>query len=159
MKIVPITLRAANAFIVEHHRHNGPTRGWKFGVGLEKDGALVGVGIAGRPVARALDDGRTIEITRTCTTGERNANSMIYGALWRAAQALGYERAVTYTQVGESGASLKAAGWVCDADLPARASWAASSVRLREIRDPVGNGGVDRRRWIRSTPAVTTSTV
>ena len=55
MKIVPITLKAACAFIAQHHRHNKPPAGWKFGVGLECDGVLVGVATAGRPVARALD--------------------------------------------------------------------------------------------------------
>ncbi len=65
---------------------------------------------AGRPVARAFDDGLTLEVNRTCTDGTRNANSMLYGAVWRAARAMGYARCITYTQHDESGASLKAAG-------------------------------------------------
>jgi len=147
-EIVPVTLRQANAFVAEHHRHSKPVRGWKFGVGLvDASGALRGVALAGRPVARALDDGRTLEVNRTCTDGARNANSMLYGAVWRAAKALGYLRCYTYTQHDECGASLRAAGWLRDADLNARSSWADSSVALREIRDPVGAGGVSRVRW------------
>ena len=145
--VTPITLRAACEFVAAHHRHNKPPRGHKFSIGVRKAGSLVGVAVAGRPSARALDDGLTLEVTRTCTDGSRNANSMLYGAIWRAAKAMGYRKAVTYTQHDECGASLRAAGWVRVANLPARASWAESSVKLKAMRDAVGNGGVDRWRW------------
>lgn len=147
MQIVPVTLREASAFISLHHRHNKPPRGWKFGLGLRAGIDLVGVATAGRPVARHFDDGLTLEVNRTCTDGTRNANSMLYGAVWRAAKAMGYLRCITYTQAGESGASLRAAGWVKLKDIPARMSWAESSVKLKAIRDTVGNGGVDRSLW------------
>jgi len=152
MKVVPITLREACAFIAQHHRHNKPPRGWKFGVGLHAGDSLVGVATAGRPVARHYDDGLTLEVNRTCTDGTRNANSMLYGAVWRAAKAMGYHRAITYTQSDETGASLRAAGWVKVKALEARKGWADSSVMLKAKRDPVGNGGVCRVLWeIRST--------
>lgn len=147
MRIVPVTLRQSCAFVEQHHRHNKPPRGHKFSVGLEQEGRLVGVAIAGRPVARALDDGLTLEVNRTCTLGEPNANSMLYGACWRAAKAMGYKRMITYTQADESGVSLRAAGFRAVAKLPARGSWAESSVKLKDIRDAAGNGGVDRIRW------------
>lgn len=148
LEIIPITLKQAAAFIAEHHRHHGPPRGWKFGVAVaDRNGTIRGVATAGRPVARVLDDGRSIEVNRTCTDGFPNGNSMLYGAIWRAAKSLGYLRAYTYTQHGESGASLRAAGWVPEETLPARGSWAESSVRLREIRCAVGSGGVGRIRW------------
>lgn len=146
MNIVPITLRQASAFILLHHRHNKPPRGWKFGVGLMSV-ELVGVATAGRPVARALDDGLTLEVNRTCTDGTANANSMLYGAVWRAGKAMGYRRCITYLQHDEPGTSLKAAGWVKVKDLPARGSWAESSVALRGLRDEKGNGGVARQLW------------
>jgi len=147
MEIRPITLRQACAFVAAHHRHNSPPRGHKFSVGLFDGDVLVGVGIAGRPVARAFDDGITLEINRTCTDGTRNANSMIYAALRAAAFAMGYRRLVTYTQADESGASLRGAGFVRVKALPARGSWAESSVKLRGIRDEVGNGGIERVLW------------
>jgi hypothetical protein len=106
LRIVPVTFRQACAFIAEHHRHHRPPRGMKFAVGVARDGRLVGVATIGRPVARVLDDQRTVEVTRTCTLGDPGANSMLYGAAWRAARALGYHRMITYTQHGESGASL-----------------------------------------------------
>lgn len=147
LQIVPITLRVANDFVALHHRHNKRTAGHKFSVGLQCDGCLVGVAIAGRPVARALDDGLTLEVNRTCTDGTRNANSMLYGAVWRAARAMGYLRCVTYTQHRESGASLRAAGWILAKDLPPRASWKEASKKLAHLRDDVGTGGVARQRW------------
>jgi len=147
LNIVPITLREASAFITLHHRHNKPPRGWKFGLGIEVDGRLVGVATAGRPVARHFDDGRTLEVNRTCTDGTRNANSKLYGAVWRAAKAMGYTRCITYTQATETGASLRAAGWRMIKELAARKSWAESSGKLKALRDPVGNGGVTRQLW------------
>ncbi|HDK6287946.1 hypothetical protein D9K78_02190 [Klebsiella pneumoniae] len=148
MVISPITLKAAQEFISQHHRHNKPPRGHKFSIGLKNAaGELIGVATAGRPVARHFDDGLTIEVNRTCTTGERNANSALYGAIWRAARAMGYQRCITYTQADESGASLRAAGFVRVKELPARPGWAASSLALKDKRDPVGNGGVPRVLW------------
>ncbi len=67
--------------------------------------------IAGRPLARQLDDGATLEVTLTDTDGAGNANSWLYGAAWRAAQAIGYRRLITCTQEGESDTSLRGAGW------------------------------------------------
>lgn len=147
MRIIPITLAAAKEFVKKHHRHNKPPTGWKFGVGLEKDGVMIGVATAGRPIARHYDDGLTIEINRTCTNGERNANSKLYGAVWRAAKAMGYKKAITYTRADESGASLRGAGWKQVKTLPARKSWAGSSVKMKDKKDPIGNGGVERILW------------
>ncbi|EEV6494957.1 XF1762 family protein [Escherichia coli] len=122
MQISPVTLRVAKAFISRHHRHNKP------------------------PVGH-IDDGLTLEVNRTCTTGERNANSKLYGAVWRAAKAMGYRRCITYTRADESGASLRAVGFVRVKELPSRKSWAESSVAMKSKRDPVGNGGVPRVLW------------
>ena len=52
---------------------------------------------------------------------------MLYAALTRAAWALGYTRVITYTMPGESGASLRAAGWRVIAERPARPGWHAQS--------------------------------
>lgn len=60
---------------------------------------------------------------------------------------MGYRRGLTYTQGDEEGASLTAAGWVKIRVLQARGSWAEASVALRAMRDPIGNGGVERALW------------
>ena len=143
MTIVPVTLRQANAFVKELHRHNAPVRGHRFSIGLQKNEELVGVAIVGRPVSRILDDGFTAEVTRTCTDGTANANSMLYGAAWRAAKAMGYRRLITYTQKGESGASLRASGFIEAARLAARNGWSAPS----RPRDNSSYESAQRVRW------------
>lgn len=147
MEVRPVTFRQACAFVESLHRHNKPPRGHKFSIGLFSGEQMVGVAMAGRPVARAFDDGLTLEVNRTCTDGTKNANSMLYGAVRRAARAMGYTKVITYTQADESGASLRAAGFQRVKELAARKSWAESSVKLKAIRDAIGNGGVARVLW------------
>jgi hypothetical protein len=145
LKIQPVSLKTAQEYVRDYHRHNKPPIGHKFSIGLYDNDRLVGVATAGRPVARMLDDGLTLEVTRTCTDGTRNANSMLYGAIVRAATALGYARCVTYTQHDESGASLRGAGWTPVQELAPRAGWTAPS----RPREDIGSGGVARIRWER----------
>ena len=115
MEICPVTLKDAQAFVKEHHRHNDPPQGHKFSIGLTDGGCLVGVAVVGRPIARGNDDGYTAEITRCCVLdNQRNANSRLYAAALRAARAMGYRRVITYTLPEESGASLKAVGFRVD---------------------------------------------
>jgi hypothetical protein len=123
MKLVPVTLDEAKQFVRHNHRHNKAPVSWKFGVGLAVDEQLVGVAMAGRPVGRGLDKPGNVEITRVCVKETRNANSRLYGAILRAAAALGYSMAYTYTLQSESGASLKATGWEIDEALEARPTW------------------------------------
>ena len=109
----PVTLKEATRFVERHHRHSRPPRGGLFAVACSREGddEPCGVAIVGRPVARLLADGWTAEVTRCCTDGTRNACSMLYGACWRVARALGYRKLITYTREAESGASLRAAAF------------------------------------------------
>lgn len=125
LELVPITLREANAFVEAHHRHHGASRGCIVCVAVA-EGAIRGVAIVGRPVARNLDDQWTAEVTRLCTDGTRNACSMLYAASWRAVRALGYRRLVTYTLESEGGASLRAAGFKVVGQVTGR-SWSCAS--------------------------------
>lgn len=84
--------------------------GHKFSLAAYKHGILVGVAIVGRPVAKALDNGATLEVLRVATDGTRNACSALYAECRRRAIALGIVRLVTYTQAHESGSSLRALG-------------------------------------------------
>jgi len=149
LRVRPITFRAACAFVAEHHRHNKPPRGHKFSIAIHINDLLCGVAMAGRPVSRVLDDGLCLEVNRTCTRGTNNANSMLYGAVWRAAKAMGYTRCITYTQADECGASLRAAGWRRVREIPPRPGWAEETQdqRLKAMRDPIGAGGVTRVLW------------
>lgn len=116
LRLIPSTVKAACREVARLHRHHKPPAGGLFAVAVActKRAEIVGVAIAGRPVARGLDDGVTVEVTRVATDGSRNACSMLYGAIRRAAVALGYARAVTYTLESEAGSSLKASGWKLD---------------------------------------------
>ena len=105
--------REANEFVREYHRTHQPVPGCKFCVAVSNGETIVGVAIVGRPVARHLDDGWTLEVNRTCTDGTKNVNSMLYGACQRAAFALGYKKLITYTLPEEGGASLRASNWKC----------------------------------------------
>ncbi len=112
MKIIPITLKQANDFVLRLHRHHGKAQGCKFCIGvIDHDGGLRGVAITGRPVSRYLDNGVTAEITRLCTDGYPNACSFLYAACYRIAKEMGYRKIITYILDTESGASLKGAGW------------------------------------------------
>ena len=134
LRIVPIELRDAREFVAAHHRHHEPPVGHKFSIGVAAGDVLVGVAIVGRPVSRVIQaQGATLEVIRTATDGTRNANSMLYGACRRATFAMGYDRLITYTQDGESGASLRAAGFRVLAARPARPGWSTPS-RPRENR-------------------------
>lgn len=151
--VIRLTLRPINrdpamAFVREVHRHNKrKLPGWHFGSGLYHQGQLVGVGIAGRCSSRVLDQrgsGHFIEVNRVATTGVDNGCSKLYGALLRAAKALGYCRAYTYTLTVESGASLRASGWIVDAILKERKGWDCAS-RMRDEEDWPESAKV---RWI-----------
>jgi hypothetical protein len=133
--LIPCNIGDAKAFVREHHRHHAAVVGGLFAVAVAVVGGGVrGVAIVGRPVSRALDDGWTAEVTRVATDGAKNACSMLYGAAWRAARALGYRKLVTYTLASESGTSLRAAGFRTIAKTKAE-SWSRSS-RPRVDRSP-----------------------
>ena len=112
LTIVPTNLTDARAWVDRVHRHHQAPIGGLFAVAVARGIEVVGVAIVGRPVSRHLDDGWTVEVTRVAVLeGHPNACSMLYGACWRAARAMGYLRAITYTLRSEKGTSVKAAGW------------------------------------------------
>ena len=141
MMACPITLAEANAFVEQNHRHHKKVVGHKFSIGAVKDDKIVGVVIVGRPVARGRDDGLTLEVTRLCTDGTRNACSFLYGAAARAAFALGYKRIGTYILASEQGKSLTSAGWRMIGEVKGR-SWSCQS-RPRVDKHPT----TDKTIW------------
>ena len=132
LRIVPTSLAEANQFVSSLHRHHKPMQGHKFSIACVEGEEIKGVAIVGRPVNRTLDDGWTLEVTRCCTDGTRNACSILYGRAARVAKELGYLRIGTYTRQDESGASLRAVGWQ-NIRKSAGGTW-VNNVRLREDR-------------------------
>lgn len=110
MKIVPCTVGEAKRRVAEWHRHLPSLQGGLFAAALDVEGEIRGVAVFGNPPRVWQGTGRGI-ISRVAVDGARNGCSMLYGALCRAAQALGYLEAWTYTLPDEPGTSLRAAGF------------------------------------------------
>lgn len=144
MKLVPSTLREANAFVAKYHRHSRPTQGAKFCLAAEVDGQIVGVCIVGRTLARRLHSRTTAEVTRLCVSpgAPKGACSFLYQAAKRVWQRMGGQRLVTYTLAEESGESLFGAGWVKTAHVKA-GEWNVPS-RPRGSQPIYGH---DKIRW------------
>ena len=113
LELTPIKQAEAQFFINTHHRHHKAPVGSIFQIACSKDDAVVGVIMVGRPVSRNLDNGWTLEVTRCCTDGTKNACSILYSAAWRVTKSLGYKKLITYILKSETGSSLKAVGWKC----------------------------------------------
>lgn len=116
LHIVPISLKTANTFVEELHRHHSKAQGHKFSIGVMDGDKLCGVCIVGRPVSRYLDGGNTLEVTRLCTDGTYNACSILYARAAKIAKDMGYSKIITYILQSEHGTSLKASGWMCEGE-------------------------------------------
>ena len=146
MIIRPITLRLANAFVREHHRHCKVAQGCKFNLAaIGDDGEILGVVIVGRPIARHNDDGITGEITRLCAKSgaPKGTCSMLYARARRVWQLMGGEKMLTTTLASESGASLRGAGYKIVGIRKAHAGWS----RLSRKREPLITDGMDKITW------------
>ncbi len=141
IELRPCPVRRAEKVVAQLHRHLPRIVGGLFAVTAWVDGELVGVGVASEPKAPRSRDGFTVEITRIATDGHPNACSRLYGALCRAAAAIGHRRAITFTQLFEPGISLRAAGF-SERGVTRQQTWnrprAPRSKKLSQVR-----------RWVR----------
>lgn len=135
MKVIPVTYKQASEFVNLYHRHHSASQGCKFCIGLVGEGEnnLIGVAICGRPVARKLDDGFTLEINRVCTLGAKNSCSMLYGACCRIAKAMGYKKIITYILESENGASLRASNFLLENENCGGTEW-TSERKPKEVK-------------------------
>lgn len=163
LHIIPTTLRKANDFVQEHHRHNGRTArdGGKFAIACttgkcDEEGNVIieAVAIVGNPLSATYMDGMTAEVLRVCARegAPANINSLLYGACRRIWFGMGGRRLLTYTLTSESGASLRGAGWTCSAEIKGHApdTWGKKDhlksrkyqevIALRKFRWEVING-------------------
>lgn len=132
MIAIPMELKDAQNYINTYHRHHQAAHRDKFRVAAMVDGKIVGVVQVGRPVSRVLDDGKTLEVLRLCTNGEKDVCSFLYGRAARIAREMGYAKIITYILESEPGTSLKASGWTMEADGAGGANWNVPS-RPREV--------------------------
>lgn len=112
LRLCPLTLGQANALIETHHRHHKRVQGHRFTIGAMKGQDVIAAAVTGRPTARMTEQYAIAEVTRLVTDGTKNACSLLYSACARAAEAMGYDKIQTFILEGESGTSLKAAGWI-----------------------------------------------
>ncbi|MCP1161243.1 MULTISPECIES: XF1762 family protein [Bacillus] len=145
LQTIPITLKIAQEFISKFHRHNQAPQGHKFSIGLWDHDVLIGVIIAGSPVARHNNNGFTLEITRCCLKSSiyRNGISKMIGSVYQVAKAMGYTKIITYTLDHESGDSLKSCGFELEA-ITSGGSW-NSTARKRENKAPT----TPKKRWVK----------
>jgi hypothetical protein len=144
LRIIPLSLKEANAMVERYHRHHKPVQGHRFSIGMVDDkGQLRGAAIVGRPVSRMVDARSVLEITRLVTDGTANACSMLYGRAARIARELGYEKIQTYILENESGVSLRAAGWECEDRSAGGGQWNHTDGKARRIDQPTCR----KQRW------------
>lgn len=87
MNIVPLTIEQALEFLGEHKRHYQTDGKAIFAIGIS-DGALHGAVIVG--VTLSGDVG----LNHIYSGGASEGYTLLYGAAWRAAKALGYKRMI-----------------------------------------------------------------
>ena len=144
LRIIPLELSEANALVAKWHRHHRPTQGHRFSIGvMDNDGNIVGAAIAGRPVARLIDWRTTLEVTRLVTNGTKNACSILYAACARIGKETGYLKIQTYILDSETGVSLNAAGWECEAEFTGGGKWRHTDGKPRRTDQPAN----PKQRW------------
>ena len=109
MDVRQTTLKIANSYVEQHHRHHGRVIGHKWSLAAYKDGRL-------------------------CTDGTRNACSCLYAAAARRAKKEGYSNIITFILQSEPGISLRAAGWTMEAAKAGRPRWNTERYANRPIQ-------------------------
>lgn len=149
LRIVPVTLAEANAFVDKHHRHHAPVVSHRWSIGVANGAGLCGVAICGRPKARALPQYSMLEINRLATDGTKNACSKLYGTCAALAKLMGYAEIETAILESEPGTSLKAAGFVFRRTIKGR-DWNTPSRGGRRTDQPMCDKQVWGKQLVRS---------
>lgn len=153
LRVRPWTVKRADAlaFVASTHRRRKKIQGAMWCVSARLDNEIVGVALVGWPARKhSSDDLDTLCVLRVAvkpdpddsTKGIKNVCSMLYGACWKAARAMGAESMVTFTDLDEPGTSLIAAGWIEDG-ITSGGEWDRPSRK----RGPAVNAEPKRRWW------------
>ncbi|MFM5149039.1 XF1762 family protein [Aeromonas rivipollensis] len=148
----PITIKDANDFVKQHHRHHRPTsrNSGKWAISaVDVLGETIGVLIAGNPVSATYMDGVTLEITRLCVMpgAPKGTCSFLLGKCRKIWHTMGGERILTYTLDEESGASLRGAGWEKTAIVRPHKRWTNKSRFDGLLRDDLEIYSKKKLRW------------
>lgn len=150
LEVRPVSFARAADFVRRHHAHNAAPTAWRYGAAITNAATLLGVVMVGNPVARGLMGRGTVEVNRLCIRRDVpralawNACSQLYGWAAREAELRGFTQIITYTREDELGHSLRASGWIREANVRGR-SW-SSPTRPRTDRAPL----ISKHRWSRA---------
>lgn len=115
LRLRPWTVKRADAleFVRNVHRRLPKVQGAMWCVSVRDGSEIVGVALVGWPSQEQTNDEMAhLRVLRVAVKeGYKNACSMLYGACWRAARAMGVTSMDTHTHMDEPGTSLRAAGW------------------------------------------------
>lgn len=133
----------ALAFVKDVHRRLPNIQGAMWCVSIREGSEIVGVALVGWPSQEQTNDEIDhLRVLRVAVKeGYKNGCSMLYGAAWRAARAMGATSMDTFTHLDEPGTSLRAAGWI-EAGLTAGGEYSRKS-RFRKAQIDAG----PKRRW------------
>jgi hypothetical protein len=151
----PITIRQANEFIKQFHRHHRPTTRnsgrWAIAA-INTNDEIVGVSIVGNPVSATMMDGYTVEITRLCVREDAPKGTCSFllskcCTIWRT---MGGKKVITYTLDSESGSSLKGAGWQLSGIVKPHRRWQNKTKADGVERDSLKIYELSKKRWERN---------
>lgn len=113
LRIRPCNFADAQAFVAEHHDHNGTLPMDRFRAAIWNGPTLLGVVMVGNPTTPSLMNQGLVEVRRLCLD-RAVANELRWKACsalydWSAAEAerRGWRRIITYTLASETGMSLR----------------------------------------------------
>lgn len=153
IKTIPITIKEANKFINDHHRHHIPTANnagkWAIGAFHSEKNDIVGVAIASNPVSATLMNRYTIEIARLCVREDapKGSCSFLLSKCCKVWQAMGGKKIITYTLSTESGASLRGAGWKKEGVVKPHKRWLNKTKSDGIKRKKLSNYSFTKYRW------------
>lgn len=150
LEVRPVPIPLARTFVARHHAHCGPPTVSRYSFGAYNAGLLLGVAMAGNPVAPALNGRGILEVNRLCIRRDVarvlawNACSMLYSQSAREAERRGFRHIISYVRSDEDGTSVRAAGWIPEAVVRGRGWHSARRARGN------GNAWTDKTRWGRA---------
>jgi hypothetical protein len=122
LAVRPIAQHRAQAFVAQHHGHNGALAIDRYRAGCWNGPTLVGVVVVGNPTSPALMNTGQVEVRRLCTdrslpaTIRYKAATALYGWAVDTAERKGWRRIITYTLASETGLTLRYCKprWKCE---------------------------------------------
>ena len=91
MRIIPLTITQAEAFLKNHERHYKAPVEPICAIGVEEDMLLAPARLHGAAILGRREDGDA-ELAHIYVDGISQGYSLLYGACWRTLKAMGYQK-------------------------------------------------------------------